>query len=649
VRKLLEESDKQTKDYADLAEDRSIEQETLMQWGICRSIVSGDWLVPGYGPSGAVMQAYRYARTMRGKRMLPTPTIGHALHGVYQYDPECKVVYICEGPWDGLAMWEALSKVKETEDGLSLTASREASLLSYCSVLAVPGASVFNEGWESLLSGKDVVVMFDNDHPRKSQNGQAIPPTGYQATQRLVRVLRGSMPSASIKYLSWGKEGYDETLSSGTDVRDIVSSMGHVEGLKFLLGRVKEAPKEWKGRPRRGGSDALLAPKKCGRYKDMENAWKKAMKWTKGLDHALAVMLASIASTKSLGDQLWIKVIGPAACGKSTLAEAVTVSRHVFAKSTLRGFFTGYRLGDGQEDCSLVKSLYDKTLVTKDGDTLLQAPNLPQILSEARDLYDGTGRSHYRNAMGKNYEGVRFTWILCGTSSLRSIDQSELGERFLDVVIMEGIDDDLEDQVLWRVVHRAVRNLAVQPKSQYEPALADAMALTGGYVDWLRNNAAEGLSKIENPTESLSCITRIGKFVAHMRARPSEHQEETAEREFASRLVSQLTRLANCLAMVLNYDSIEPVMGRVRQVALDTSRGQTLAIASHLYMANEEGSAVEGLATGLAIPTTKVRGLLRFLQAIRVAKPHKSQKTNRVRWKLTPRMRALYTEVFDLE
>jgi len=548
----------------------------------------------------------------------------------------------------------------------------------------------------------------------------------------------------------------------------------------------------------------------CVEFKKLINAWRKAMKWTDGLEHALTVMLAAIASTKAVGDQLWVKVIGPAACldgqtlihdpvdgtaksvkdrerrgkrfwvyslkdngvvgaaealppkrfapqpmyrvsfasgkqievtgghqfwngvsyvalctivdelqestsyalptitdnalqahrwkktigeaqietdaivrveyvgnrpyydfhvpetqnywagghfhhncGKSTLCEAISVNkRHVLAKSTIRGFHSGYKTdGGGEEDNSLVSLLFNKTLVTKDGDTLLQSPNLSQILSEARDIYDSTSRTHYRNTMSKDYEGVRMTWLLCGTSSLRSIDQSELGERFLDCVIMEGIDDDLEDSILWRVANRAERNVGIETdgklETQYEPDLSHAMAITGGYVDYLRENASEKLPEISMSRETKMQCVKLGKFVSHMRARPSQHQEETAERELGARLVSQCVRLAKCLAFVLNRETVDDVViRRVRRVAMDTSRGQTLNIVKGLYEYKEDGLTSASLALKMNHPESKLRSLLRFLQKINVVEKY-TPKNNRVRWRLTNRMYHLYGEIVD--
>lgn len=435
-----------------------------------------------------------------------------------------------------------------------------------------------------------------------------------------------------------------------------------ISNLEKLLGMCAPVPSEWlngsdkSGKKRVKGKSVTCLP--CDRYCALVNSWRKAMKWTPGLDRALSVMLASIASTPSVGDQLWIKIIGPAACGKSTLCEALSANtNYVIAKSTLRGFHSGYRSGRNgdhdEEDNSLISLISGKTLVTKDGDTLLQSPNLGQILAEARDLYDSVSRSHYRNRMGRDYTGIRMTWILCGTSSLRQLDSSELGERFLDCVIMEGIDDALEDEILLRVVNKADRNLAYQSngkmESQYEPELMNAMQLTGGYINYLRENAYEKIPLILMDDDAKTKLMHYGKFVAHMRARPSIRQKETVERELATRLVSQLTRLAKCMAFVLNRKTVDSeVLERVKSVAMDTSRGHTLKIVKCLSKAGVDGLQASPLAKYIGQTDDVTRGFLRFLRQINVVEVYTPEHaTNRriagrPHWRLTPRMAHLY-------
>lgn len=666
--KLWEISDQTTKDYSKLVTDRKLlSADTLSYWGAAQSCVTGDWIVPGYSVDGKIHQLYK-CLTVNGKlRLLPVPTLGHQLHGVY--DQRKSIVYLCEGPWDGMALWEVLGRAKPTDSiGLATTASADRSLLASACVLAVPGCNVFFESWLPLFADKIVRLMYDSDHPRKHpQTGNMTPPAGLASMQRVARILASAAtPPKLIEYLRWGDLGYDPDRPSGYDVRDYLtegkSVSERVIRLDGLLSRLTSVPDDWVGKDPDGKTAAnpkQLTCLSCSSYTKLTTAWRKALRWTDGLDHALAVMLASIASVKILGDPLWIKVVSPAASGKSTLAEAVSVAKkYVTAKSTIRGFHSGFKEdGSEGEDNSLLSQLFDKTLIIKDGDTLLQSPNLSQILSEARDIYDGTSRTSYRNKMSKDYEGIRLTIILCGTSSLRALDSSELGERFLDCVIMDAIDDELEDEILWRVANRADRCMSIatngDAESQYEAEMTAAMRLTGGYVNWLRENAAEVLGSINMPSAAKRQCTRFGKFVAHMRARPSLRQEEVAEREFASRLVSQLTRLAKCLALVLNRTTVDStVMSRVRRIALDTSRGQTLSIVSHLYDCPEglESSSIS-LLTGRSDDKTKP--LLRFLRAIGAIELFNPESSGglkrRPRWRLSPKMVKLYEDTMNIE
>lgn len=658
--------------FQELAENRRLlDPQTLLEWGVRQSPITGDWIIPGYGADGKLNTLYRYVDVGNGRSAcMATPGLNQQLHGVNLYDPDKPDVYLCEGPWDGMALWEALSCCKRTDDGeIDFTSNVTASLLGTCNVLAVPGCNVFSETWCELFAGKNVCLLYDNDHPRVHPKTRLpIPPAGLDGMRRVAQVLaKYDTPPKSLHYLEWGTTGYNADLPNGMDVRDLLTTCDdqsvdlsqRVDRVEQLLGMLKPIPQDWvggrsKAAVKSGGTDVECLP--CTQWLTLVNSWRKPLKWTDGLDRALSVMLACVTSTKAVGDQLWCKVIGPASCGKSTLCEALSVNKdYVLAKSTIRGFHSGFQSDkEGVEDNSLISQVRDKTLVTKDGDTLLQSPNLGQILSEARDLYDATSRTHYRNKMSRDYEGVRMTWLLCGTSSLRTIDSSELGERFLDCVIMEDIDPELEDEILLRVANRTERSLNFesngQMTSQHDPDLVKAMQLTGGYVGWLRSNASRLLPKVKFSKEILQECINLGKFVAYMRARPSTRQEETAEREFAARLVSQLVRLAKCMTVVLNRDTPdEEVMRRVGHVAMDTARGRTLEIAKHLHLMGDGGSSPAAIARYTNETDDKLKVMLRFLRRIGVVEStvkHVTKGvTTRPKWKLTPRVSALYTVV----
>ncbi len=673
LRRLWDVSYANTKDYADLAEYRRLVfPDTLVSWNCARSSLAyKNWVVPAYNSDGKLTNLYRYIKDETNKfRLMCTSEIAHALFGVNLFKKDCKTIYLCEGPWDAMILWEILRCTKREENKYSRTANEVVSLLANASVIATPGCNVFDEKWLPLFAGKEVIICFDNDHPKEHPTTkQLITPAGWAGAKRVATILaKAEEPPTSIKYLAWGgkDKDHDPNLTSGYDLRDYFSQEDTLSGRIGLVGefldKVLPIPSDWiDGRTvqakQSGGTE--ISCKECSTWRELNMAWRKALKWTEGLDRALSVMLASVVSTKAAGDQLWVEIIGPPACGKSTLCEALSTNKkYVLAKSTIRGFHSGYQTDkDGTEDNSLMASIKDKTLITKDGDTLLQSPNLGQILSEARDVYDGTSRTHYRNRMGRDYDNFRLTWILCGTSSLLSLDQSELGERFVKCIIMDRIDDDMEDEILLRVANKSKRVMAIEAdgtmESQHDPEMVNAMRLSGGYVAYLRTNAKDLLAEVEIPDKYLRHCIRLGKFVAYMRARPSQKQDENVEREFAARLVSQFVRLTNCLAVVLNKQTVDlEVLRRVTKVALDTARGKTLVIAAYLYETGTTGLLLDNLVALMNDTPAKQRELLKFLIAIGAVETYRKQHANGLQskpiYRLTDRMLELFREVKDL-
>jgi hypothetical protein len=666
IRKLWAASDGSY--LADISKNRGLLEtwNTGHAWGLRKSITTGDWILPGYGPNGEISQLYRYVRVPNGTGwrmiLMPTPELGHQLFMPYGAIVG-STIWLCEGPWDGMALWELLGNVKLVDGKVLLTNNPAQSMLANNCVVAISSCGAVGKPLEKFLplfAGKTVNLCFDNDHPHKNKGKEELP-AAYLATRRAVDLLQGHKdPPIGINWLQWGSDGHgwDMAKPGGYDVRDALQGplQARCKALEGLLGLIRPVPQEWlkTQQTQTKPSDAQsLSCKPCSSYAVLTNAWRRALKWTDGLDHALVVMLASSASTMTLGDQLWFKVVSPPSSGKTTLAEAMAVNEeYVKSVSTLRGMYSG-SIDESGEDYSLITQAAGKTLIIKDGDALLQSPNLSQILAEMRDIYDTVGRPSYRNKASRDHKHKRMTMLICGTASLRSLDDSELGERALDCVLMDEIEDDMEDDILWRVANRSAQGLGVEAtckaESNYDPDMLEAMQLTGGYVGWLREHAVDVLSTITISDEAKHLCTRLGKFVAHLRARPSKRQKEDVQREFASRLVSQFTRLAGCLALVLNKPSVDSsVMQRVHRIAMDTSRGVTLKICKYLYH-NPVGvpNSIAHITGGTVEDTGK---LLRFLQKIHVVETYEIVgpcNGTRIRYRLTSRMVRLWDEVHN--
>jgi len=112
----------------------------------------------------------------------------------------------------------------------------------------------------------------------------------------------------------------------------------------------------------------LLVPEPCTSYEVLVASWRKALKWTPSLDTTLAAMLATSASTKLQGDQLWLRVVGPPGTAKSTLCEALAVDKdNTHSISIQKGFHSGYKGSGAQKgkDSSLIPRIDGKTVITK--------------------------------------------------------------------------------------------------------------------------------------------------------------------------------------------------------------------------------------------------------------------------------------------
>lgn len=235
------------------------------------------------------------------------------------------------------------------------------------------------------------------------------------------------------------------------------------------------------------------------------------------------------------------------------------------------------------------------------------------------------------------------------------LDASELGERFVDVVVVDEMEEELEHSIAMRKARQTAREIHLVSDGKMEtrdgPEMVLAKQLTGGYVGYLRRNASQLLSEVSETDEALERCVSLAEFVSFVRARPSKRQDEKAQRELCFRLTSQMVRLAKCLAVVLNKTSLDgEVLRRVTQVALDTARGRTYKIIEYLYSRGLTGAETSSVSHATNEGEGKERELLVFLRRIKVVEWYKPEirpgvSSNRSKWRLTSRMSRLYQQV----
>lgn len=312
-------------DWQELARDRGlIRWETLKTWGVCKSSITGEWLVPGYDIKRKISNLYRYTETSNGRILKSTAGMNHALFGFHLFDEHKKKAKIAEGPWDGMALWEVLSQSKMTDAGVSPTSNPESSFLSETNVVAVPGCSTFYDSWIPAFGDKEVDLLFDSDHPKiNPQTKKRIPSAGYSGMKRAVGLLMSNVkhtPTA-LRYLKWGDRGYNPDLKSGYDIRDQLTTnapsfQSRLGRLQTILENLEDVPEEWKVNQnhKSNGHTPEIKCIPCQSFEQLNRAWEKAWFWNERLRGGLIFSLAVTASTPLLEDQLWGIIESPPSC-----------------------------------------------------------------------------------------------------------------------------------------------------------------------------------------------------------------------------------------------------------------------------------------------------------------------------------------------
>ena len=645
-------------DLAALAASRGLSKgSTPKAWGFAKSTLLDEWIVIGQSAAGKIVNLYRWTEIEGKFRLLATPGCSNTLFGVHLWNKDKKEAHILEGIWDGMVYWERLGMLRAVGLRKVLTTDVTKSLRSNINVVAIAGFRGFNEQWSSLFTGFDVAVMLHSDHPKIHPiTGAVGEPSGFVGMKQISGILT---TSPTIRYLYWGPKGYAEDKKDGYDIRDVCAETKPVDLFAHLP--LQLVPESWKDAANQPiQSKKLLTPVMCSTYKEVRNCWMKALRWTESLNEALIVALSVVVSTKQQGDQLWLRFIARPGSAKTRICDALCVSStYCYPLGVQKGFHSGWKGEDPDEDFSLLAKTNGMTWVTKEGDTLLSSAMLSEILAQGREIYDGNSSSDWRNRKEqKVYSGLRNTWIIAGTKSLRRLNRSNLGDRFIDFVL-DKPDEEEEEDILNRAASIAIRSVKASSdgtaESQLDSRLTDAYRITGGYVNWLREIGYKTLDSVEFSASAENQCKRLARFTSLMRARPDKEDDEVDhESELPTRLTSQFIRLAFCAAIVLNKQSVDDeVMKLVFKTAMSTSHGLNLRIIEMLYHASA-GYDGTTISLTLRVGEASVRGACRFLHTLGVVRPYKRPNSqgrgnHRGMWELSMATRRLFRDILEYQ
>lgn len=510
LRQLYNEHETITKAAQIVAEWRHLPGARISQLGIKYNPLNDSIMIPTY-KNGKLNNLYKAEKRNDKISILCTPSMEHTIMN-WPEDAH-DTVWVCEGHWDRIA-GEAI--VGNTNN---------------ITCIGVPGAGVWKKNWTDILVDRDVVFCYDNDN------------SGRVGFEKVIAKHIATHPQKpkSISFIDWPKE-----LPDKYDLNDCFKEHNR-KSLEYLTPLIQPFKVPEGTVIVKQTIENVQANIEIDTFDKFLNVFRETYHTTPDMELCLLLVLISIYSINVGGEQIWLRIIGPPGCGKTTVAKAVSASDQVVLRSTFTGLFSGYNDGSN-EDKSLVPIIAGKTLFVKDADALLQQANISKIFSELRDFYDKDSSTGYRHGFNHDYRNIPSTMVLCGTNVLRRADQAFLGERFLDLEMRISQHD--EELISQRMLERSM--LLASDASNLPPEMR-VQAAAKGFIDHHMMTKQLNSAITKNLQTS---ILKLAKLTAKMRTKVDRDTFGKGDVTFSpvaelpTRLIGQLSKMMMCVPMI---------------------------------------------------------------------------------------------------
>ncbi len=583
-------------DFQKLSKERDgLPPDAFRRQQIGLNPLTGLWLIPSRNDRGSVQDVRRWRK---GRKMMGTSGCRANLWGLHRLaDPRYKSwpVDLCEGEWDGAAL-----------DYLN----RRALLKRV--VVACPGARVFKDEWVPFFKGRDVVWWYDHDDDGITYS--------FRRSKKLERVAK------SQRFCVWPDDFDDKA-----DVRDFICkhlvrrgmpAKSVVRGLRKFV--QNEHPAADTVAVEDGSKPAEKQPrvKRNPSFAETMGEYGKWLKMSPDMVQATRALYSVVLATQWDGDPLWLFLVGAPGSGKTELLMSLAKSQEVFYQSTVKpkALVSGFKVGRGEEDPSLIPQIIGKCLIFKDyTEVLTSNPFAMEDLNGVlRGFYDGVIQQHYGNGVQREYHG--HANILAGvTNKIHGRSDATVGERFLKFQL-RSLSFKRTQELLQSVIYR--------PLGDDEKHAA------------LQNAAFQFLDRDVGSIDPEDTIPKpfgirmgfLAELIAMLR-HTVEYDREQGERilkyepvhEVGTRIAGQLSRFACALCIVdgkrrLDSDSY----GLVERVAFNTGIGFNLDIVEALMELGGHDVERLELTAQLRMPSSTLTRRLEDLEQLGIVLPSKS-------------------------
>jgi energy-coupling factor transporter ATP-binding protein EcfA2 len=590
--------------------------------GMSFSSLTDSWMVPVRTERGTIQDVITVRWKSKKKKGMATAGCKSGLFGLEilaKANPHnTKHVYVCEGPWDAIALRWVLARAGE-DDSV---------------VVALPGVRTLKDEWVPYFKGHHIVFLCDHD-----SDGEIY---------TLKHGIKLKNVAKKLQYIVW-----PDSLPQGYDVRDFIvdqviqpagSSKAALKKLHTLV--VDQHPRAGELTPEEPQYHQHIRPRTNPSFEDTLQVFRKWLRMSKDLEEALLTLFAVVLSNQITGDPLWLFLVGPPGSGKSELLVSmmrVAETGDVFFQSSVsaKQLISGWKDTRNGSDPSMIPRMLGKTTVFKDWTEMLSGNQqaMEETYSILRGAYDGHVFKPFGNGVTREYHG-HFSLLAGVTNIIHGHSTVALGERFLKFQLspmnMQSTKSVL-DAALRGVAHEKAKNEALQEATlrfldRDVPTLSIERTIPEKY--WSR----------------IIALAEIVSILRHVVTRDFHddikfHQSP----EVGTRLVKQLGKLAMAVVYTLGQKQLdERSYGIVERVAFDTAIGFNLDIVQAAMELGGENFTVGELAHQSSLPEHTVRRRIDDMILTKVIFRDQRVATERgaPKWtyKLSKRIRKLWAE-----
>jgi hypothetical protein len=591
-----------------LSKDRGIKTKTLKAWGV--GWADGFYTIPVKGNRRReITDLKRF--TLKGKSLSTSGAKSSLLVPTRDRHESFETIWLCEGEWDAMALWEILDELEETGE-----------------VWAVPGAGNLPKNCVELFLDKDVIIAFDNDEP--GQLG------AVRASSKLDGITK------RVRFIRW-----PNGLPEGFDVRDLcLNTKDASDTLKFLRRGIADQPmmvELAKLKPDDDENTDALDYERLGDRLPLHKASTVRNGFKKWLSIANAdcidVMFGTVFANRLPGDPLWLLFVAPPGGMKTELLLSLSAARDIMTTTTLtpQSLISGCNMGGG--DPSLIPKLNHKVLIIKDLTTILETNSIQrdEIFGILRDAYDGKIEKSFGNGVTRRYIS-QFGLIAGVTPAIETIGRANatLGERFLKYRIRAARDADSGTDAIRQALQNIKQNdLMRRELTQLGHDVIERTITEEDYPS-LDEATTDRIIKLAQWVSLLRGVVDRERYTGRINFKPMT--------EVGTRLAKQLCKLAYGIAMFRG----EQVVGYgtyriITSVAQDTAPDRVEEVVRQMYLsAPDDYQSTREIALLTRFPESTVRFLLQDMVLLKIIEKEAGRVGG---WKITDNMLKLMRDL----